>query len=161
MDDDINSRFSRVFREEGFGFRGLLDMRRPLRTNLSYHEENQNFNQEGDLNSSSELPCHEPSSSSEGGPSTDLPTYEEVINAGQPPNYEEATRTAESPDFEMGKYQSPKVPAIEYTSLCFPDVSDENGHAYVGLVNQAMTCYLNSLIQSLYMTPEFRNAVFA
>ena len=23
-----------------------------------------------------------------------------------------------------------------------------------------MTCYLNSLIQSLYMTPEFRNAVF-
>ncbi|CEF68480.1 Ubiquitin carboxyl-terminal hydrolase 47 [Strongyloides ratti] len=142
MDDDINSRFSRVFREEGFGFRGLLDVRRPLRTNLSYHEENQNFNQEGDLNSSSELPCHEPSSSSEGGPSTDLPTYEEVINAGQPPNYEEATRTAESPDFEM-------------------DVSDENGHAYVGLVNQAMTCYLNSLIQSLYMTPEFRNAVFA
>ncbi len=30
---------------------------------------------------------------------------------------------------------------------------------YVGLVNQAMTCYLNSLLQSLYMTPEFRNAI--
>ncbi len=30
---------------------------------------------------------------------------------------------------------------------------------YVGLVNQAMTCYLNSLLQSLYMTPEFRNAL--
>lgn len=31
---------------------------------------------------------------------------------------------------------------------------------YVGLVNQAMTCYLNSLVQALYMTPEFRNAIY-
>lgn len=31
---------------------------------------------------------------------------------------------------------------------------------YVGLVNQAMTCYLNSLLQALYMTPEFRNALY-
>jgi len=31
---------------------------------------------------------------------------------------------------------------------------------HVGLVNQAMTCYLNSLLQTLYMTPEFRNAVY-
>ena len=30
----------------------------------------------------------------------------------------------------------------------------------VGLVNQAMTCYLNSLIQTLFMTPEFRNAMY-
>ncbi|CAI2324179.1 unnamed protein product [Caenorhabditis sp. 36 PRJEB53466] len=37
---------------------------------------------------------------------------------------------------------------------------DENEHRYVGLVNQAMTCYLNSLVQSLYMTPEFRNAMY-
>ncbi|PIK39089.1 putative ubiquitin carboxyl-terminal hydrolase 47-like isoform X2 [Apostichopus japonicus] len=35
---------------------------------------------------------------------------------------------------------------------------DELG--YVGLVNQAMTCYLNSLLQTLYMTPEFRNAIY-
>ena len=31
---------------------------------------------------------------------------------------------------------------------------------FCGLVNQAMTCYLNSLLQSLYMTPEFRNAIY-
>jgi len=31
---------------------------------------------------------------------------------------------------------------------------------YVGLVNQAMTCYLNSLLQTLYMTPEFHNAIY-
>lgn len=30
----------------------------------------------------------------------------------------------------------------------------------MGLVNQAMTCYLNSLLQALYMTPEFRNALY-
>ena len=43
----------------------------------------------------------------------------------------------------------------------------ESGHAspeppvtFVGLVNQAMTCYLNSLLQTLYMTPEFRNALY-
>lgn len=36
--------------------------------------------------------------------------------------------------------------------------SDDN--EYVGLINQAMTCYLNSLIQTLYMTPEFRNGIY-
>lgn len=35
-----------------------------------------------------------------------------------------------------------------------------NNTVYVGLVNQAMTCYLNSLLQALYMTPEFRNALY-
>lgn len=42
----------------------------------------------------------------------------------------------------------------------YTDHFDENEHRYVGLVNQAMTCYLNSLIQTLYMTPEFRNAIY-
>uniref|UniRef100_A0A646QG70 Ubiquitin carboxyl-terminal hydrolase 47 n=1 Tax=Hemiscolopendra marginata TaxID=943146 RepID=A0A646QG70_9MYRI len=37
-------------------------------------------------------------------------------------------------------------------------IKQETG--YVGLVNQAMTCYLNSLLQTLYMTPEFRNALY-
>lgn len=32
---------------------------------------------------------------------------------------------------------------------------------YRGLINQAMTCYLNSLLQALYMTPEFRNALYS
>ncbi|ELT97121.1 hypothetical protein CAPTEDRAFT_213869 [Capitella teleta] len=39
-----------------------------------------------------------------------------------------------------------------------PIMISETG--YVGLVNQAMTCYLSSLLQTLYMTPEFRNAVY-
>ena len=30
---------------------------------------------------------------------------------------------------------------------------------FAGLKNQGATCYLNSLLQSLYMIPEFRNAI--
>ena len=32
---------------------------------------------------------------------------------------------------------------------------------YTGLINQGATCYLNSLLQTLYMIPEFRLALFA
>ncbi len=31
---------------------------------------------------------------------------------------------------------------------------------YVGISNQGATCYLNSLLQTLFMTPEFRRAIF-
>lgn len=45
------------------------------------------------------------------------------------------------------------------TSSSYTDLSkSDTGH--VGLVNQAMTCYLNSLLQTLFMTPEFRNAIY-
>ena len=32
---------------------------------------------------------------------------------------------------------------------------------YAGLVNSGMTCYMNSLLQILYMTPEFRTKVYS
>lgn len=41
-----------------------------------------------------------------------------------------------------------------------PGPSSSSSPKFVGLVNQAMTCYLNSLLQALYMTPEFRNAMY-
>ena len=37
--------------------------------------------------------------------------------------------------------------------ICAPD--------YVGLRNQAATCYMNSLLQALYMTPELRYALYS
>uniref|UniRef100_A0A182JX96 Ubiquitin carboxyl-terminal hydrolase 47 n=1 Tax=Anopheles christyi TaxID=43041 RepID=A0A182JX96_9DIPT len=40
------------------------------------------------------------------------------------------------------------------------DGESEKAPHFRGLVNQAMTCYLNSLLQGLYMTPEFRNALY-
>lgn len=33
-------------------------------------------------------------------------------------------------------------------------------YGFVGLENQGATCYLNSLIQALYMTPELRTGIF-
>lgn len=48
---------------------------------------------------------------------------------------------------------------IEYP-MTYAAISKSSDSGYVGLVNQAMTCYLNSLLQTLYMTPEFRNAIY-
>ena len=31
---------------------------------------------------------------------------------------------------------------------------------FVGLSNQGATCYMNSLLQTLYMTPDFRNEIY-
>lgn len=45
-------------------------------------------------------------------------------------------------------------------SVGFCGFGGEEANEYVGLINQAMTCYLNSLIQTLYMTPEFRNGIY-
>lgn len=54
------------------------------------------------------------------------------------------------------KYPLSPLPAA--SSSIMSATPTNNG--YVGLVNQAMTCYLNSLLQALYMTPEFRNALY-
>ncbi|KAI1718547.1 ubiquitin carboxyl-terminal hydrolase domain-containing protein [Ditylenchus destructor] len=106
----------------------------------------------------------------------------DVIPYG-PPKYDEATNrggVVEGPQLP-GPYQGQlAITGSEFHQLPVRDLSnrtdaslvsasesslhgdtvDENGHHYVGLVNQAMTCYLNSLIQTLYMTPEFRNAIY-
>ena len=41
-----------------------------------------------------------------------------------------------------------------------PAESVPNAAGFVGLVNQGATCYLSSLLQSLFMTPDFRRVIY-
>lgn len=45
-------------------------------------------------------------------------------------------------------------------SLFSSKYMDRSMTGFAGLQNLGATCYLNSFVQSLYMTPEFRKAVF-
>jgi uncharacterized UBP type Zn finger protein len=38
---------------------------------------------------------------------------------------------------------------------------EKSSTGYTGLINQGATCYLNSLLQSLFMIPEFRSALYS
>ncbi|XP_060658375.1 ubiquitin carboxyl-terminal hydrolase 47 isoform X1 [Drosophila nasuta] len=87
---------------------------------------------------------------------------------------EEARQDLQFTNFFGRKYGGDDVAAWQRTNSSAADFvansanteeteSHRNGPGprnYVGLVNQAMTCYLNSLLQALYMTPEFRNALY-
>uniref|UniRef100_A0A8C8LTI4 USP domain-containing protein n=1 Tax=Oncorhynchus tshawytscha TaxID=74940 RepID=A0A8C8LTI4_ONCTS len=55
-------------------------------------------------------------------------------------------------DCTVGCSSDYSSPSYSYSSIL-----NKSDTGYVGLVNQAMTCYLNSLLQTLFMTPEFRN----
>ena len=92
-----------------------------------------------------------------------MPKIEDIITSDQ-----------QSSDSTYPSYQqTPPYPSYFRTSNYYNDSSDgqvtnllsgggEDNYetGFVGLINQAMTCYLNSLLQTLYMTPEFRNAIY-
>lgn len=47
---------------------------------------------------------------------------------------------------------------IAYTTT---SAASRSGAKYLGLSNQGATCYMNSLLQTLFMTPEFRTAIYS
>jgi ubiquitin carboxyl-terminal hydrolase 47 len=54
----------------------------------------------------------------------------------------------------------PPPPVVSSGDYSYTSALIKHDTGYVGLVNQAMTCYLNSLLQALFMTPEFRNPLY-
>uniref|UniRef100_A0A7I4Y354 Ubiquitin carboxyl-terminal hydrolase 47 n=1 Tax=Haemonchus contortus TaxID=6289 RepID=A0A7I4Y354_HAECO len=110
-----------------------------------------------DIESSPSSPGVQFNSSSCGLPGGDM-------HHGRATNTLDKDRVQEDADTLTSEEQS-DAPISKPAAIMYGDVPrqvplDENGHKYVGLINQAMTCYLNSLVQSLYMTPEFRNAIY-
>lgn len=63
-------------------------------------------------------------------------------------------------DCSTSNMSNSKENKVNYGCYSLSSALFKSDTGYVGLVNQAMTCYLNSLLQTLYMTPEFRNAVY-
>ena len=50
---------------------------------------------------------------------------------------------------------------VDKTNAKYGDDNSNETKKYRGLQNQGATCYLNSLIQTLYMTPEFRSILYS
>ena len=56
----------------------------------------------------------------------------------------------------------PLPPPLPLNTTITKNIPSQNKPTkYIGLQNQGSTCYLNSLIQSLFMTPEFRQNIFS
>ena len=59
-------------------------------------------------------------------------------------------------------FESAGTSEIEETQLYIQSLqAPERLSKYIGLSNQGATCYMNSLLQSLYMTPEFRTFIYS
>ena len=85
------------------------------------------------------------------------------LNMMEPVNYpsliENSLSSGTYPPRKNAGIDSMPTMGMSLSSSYYNNYEDENT-GYVGLINQAMTCYLNSLIQTLFMTPEFRNAIY-
>lgn len=89
----------------------------------------------------------------------DFPTILEAPNSNMP-----APPPPPAPPFHAIPVTSSEkefTPATHRLNRLNGEHSQQPAHSYRGLVNQAMTCYLNSLLQALFMTPEFRNALYS
>lgn len=59
-----------------------------------------------------------------------------------------------------GSGQIDDKPTLSKLPFYTGDMVDKSETGFTGLLNQGATCYLNSMLQSLFMTPELREAVF-
>lgn len=83
----------------------------------------------------------------------------DIPPAPDPPSYDSVASTSAS-YISSSAATSETISSYPDSGYTYASIMLKSETGYVGLVNQAMTCYLNSLIQTLYMTPEFRNALY-
>ena len=60
----------------------------------------------------------------------------------------------------FGEDPATRLKAELQTKLGCRDFKQRSRTGFAGLVNQGATCYLNSLLQTWYMTPELRRALY-
>jgi ubiquitin C-terminal hydrolase len=58
------------------------------------------------------------------------------------------------------KYQLVVWPSEGYKYDKNPNSEEKDEQKFLGLSNQGATCYMNSLLQTLFMTPEFRDKIY-
>ena len=63
-------------------------------------------------------------------------------------------------DYEEADDATVVPEAVNITSKLKAPPKPRCGTGFVGLKNQGATCYMNSLLQAQFMTPEFRNFIF-
>lgn len=85
---------------------------------------------------------------------------EDMRRNTEPPDIKPIQLVSIINDCSTSNLSNSKENKVNYGSYSLSSALIKSDTGYVGLVNQAMTCYLNSLLQTLYMTPEFRNAVY-
>ncbi|CDW75353.1 ubiquitin carboxyl-terminal hydrolase [Stylonychia lemnae] len=62
----------------------------------------------------------------------------------------------------VNRYQDVQPSELEDLQSYLQELqSEERKQKYLGLCNQGATCYMNSLLQALYMTPEFRQFIYS
>ena len=85
------------------------------------------------------------------------------VNGGTPlPSGGPNSSTAAAALGQVALWSSNRGAPISYGPLNIgrPAESVPNAAGFVGLVNQGATCYLSSLLQSLFMTPDFRRVIY-
>ncbi|CAH0493884.1 unnamed protein product [Peronospora farinosa] len=91
---------------------------------------------------------------------TQLPRAQDEDSTGTSPSVQSTALTTYSSSGLDGLYESSGNTSSESSNYSSSGVYHRPRKAFTGLSNQGATCYMNSLLQSMFMTPEFRQGLY-